>query len=98
MHVIVLSGRAKGTTKALVDKLRVGKASDNDVVLPDDTVSRHHCELTRANDGVHVRDLGSTNGTKVQGARVSEAILQPGTVLKVGEMESRSDPPPATSR
>jgi transcriptional regulator with GAF, ATPase, and Fis domain len=50
-------------------------------------VSRHHCELTRANDGVHVKDLGSTNGTKVQGARISEAILQPGTVLKVGEVE-----------
>ena len=56
-------------------------------VLGDDTVSRHHCELTRANDGVHVRDLSSTNGTRVQGARVSEAIVQPGTVLKVGEVE-----------
>ncbi|MDP9150183.1 MAG: sigma 54-interacting transcriptional regulator [Myxococcota bacterium] len=87
MHVIVLSGATKGTTKPIVDKLRLGKALDNDLVLPDDTVSRHHCELTRSQDGVHVRDLGSTNGTKVHGARVSEAILQPGTVLKVGEVE-----------
>jgi transcriptional regulator with GAF, ATPase, and Fis domain len=87
VQVIVLSGSAKGTTKPLGEKLRIGKAPDNDVVLNDDTVSRHHCELTRANDGVHVRDLGSTNGTKVQGARVSEAVVGPGTVLKVGEVE-----------
>ncbi len=87
VHVVVLSGSAKGTTRPLGVKLRVGKAEDNDLILADDTVSRHHCELTRANDGVHVRDLGSTNGTRVQGARVSEAIVQPGTVLKVGEIE-----------
>jgi transcriptional regulator with GAF, ATPase, and Fis domain len=87
VHVVVLSGTAKGTTRPLGAKLRVGKADDNDLVLADDTVSRHHCELTRSNDGVHVRDLGSTNGTRVQGARVSEAIVQPGTVLRVGEIE-----------
>src|SRR5579864_8574768 len=87
VHVVILSGSAKGTTKALGEKLRIGKAPDNDIVLADDTVSRHHCELTRANDGVHVRDLGSTNGTKVQGARISEATVGPGTVLRVGEVE-----------
>ena len=87
IQVIVLSGGAKGTVKALGDKLRIGKATDNDLVLSDDTVSRHHCELTRTDEGIKVGDLGSTNGTKVQGARVSEAIVQPGTVLKVGEVE-----------
>jgi transcriptional regulator with GAF, ATPase, and Fis domain len=87
IHVVVLSGAAKGTSRPLREKLRLGKAQDNDLVLDDDTVSRHHCELTRANDGVHVRDLDSTNGTRVQGARVTEAIVQPGTVLKVGEVE-----------
>jgi transcriptional regulator with GAF, ATPase, and Fis domain len=87
VHIVILSGSAKGTTRALGERLRIGKASDNDVVLPDDTVSRHHCELTRTNDGVHVRDLGSTNGTKVQGARISEAVVGPGTVLKVGEVD-----------
>jgi transcriptional regulator with GAF, ATPase, and Fis domain len=87
VYVMVLSGSAKGTSRPVGDRLRIGKAPDNDLVLSDDTVSRHHCELSRANDGVHVRDLGSTNGTRVQGARVSEAIVSPGTVLKVGEVE-----------
>jgi len=84
---VVLSGTAKGTSLPVADRIRIGKAPDNDLVLADDTVSRHHCELYRASDGIHVRDLGSTNGTKVQGARVSEAVVGPGTVLKVGEVE-----------
>ncbi|HEY6462205.1 MAG TPA: sigma 54-interacting transcriptional regulator [Polyangiaceae bacterium] len=90
IQVMVLSGSAKGQTKALGahgTSLRIGKAPDNDLVLPDDTVSRHHCELERTDAGVRVKDLGSTNGTKVQGARISEAVVQPGTVLKVGEVE-----------
>ncbi|HLK38233.1 MAG TPA: sigma 54-interacting transcriptional regulator [Polyangiaceae bacterium] len=87
VHAVVLSGSAKGTSRPIGDRCRIGKASDNDIVLADDTVSRHHCELTRRPDGVHVRDLGSTNGTRVQGARVTEAVLQPGAVIKVGEVD-----------
>ncbi|MDP9001414.1 MAG: sigma 54-interacting transcriptional regulator [Myxococcota bacterium] len=87
IYVVVLSGSAKGNMRPLGDRLRLGKAQDNDLILDDDTVSRHHCELERLSDGVHVRDLGSTNGTRVQGARVSAAIVQPGAVLKVGEVE-----------
>jgi DNA-binding NtrC family response regulator len=87
IQVMVLSGSAKGTVRPLGEKLRIGKATDNDLVLSDDTVSRHHCELTRSSAGIHIRDLQSTNGTKVGGARVSEAIVQPGAVLKVGEVE-----------
>jgi transcriptional regulator with GAF, ATPase, and Fis domain len=67
--------------------MSIGKAPDNDLVLSDDTVSRHHCELLRAPDGVHVRDLESTNGTRVDGTRIREATLHAGQVLKVGEVE-----------
>jgi transcriptional regulator with GAF, ATPase, and Fis domain len=84
---VVLSGSAKGTSRLIRDVLRIGKAPDNDLALSDDTVSRHHCELYRARDGIRVRDLGSTNGTKVHGARVTEAVVTPGSVLKVGEVE-----------
>ena len=87
IHAVVLSGGAKGTTRPLGEGLRIGKAPDNDLVLPDDTVSRHHCVLSPRADGVEVRDLDSTNGTKVQGTRVTEAVVQAGTVLKVGEVE-----------
>jgi DNA-binding NtrC family response regulator len=85
--VMVLSGTAKGSTKPLTERMTVGKAPDNDLVLADDTVSRHHCELLRVREGVIVRDLSSTNGTRVEGTRIQEATVSPGTVLRVGEVE-----------
>ena len=87
VNVVVLSGASKGTTRPLGAGMRIGKADTNDLVLTDDTVSRNHVELTRTAGGIHVKDLGSTNGTKVQGARVQEATVPPGSVLKVGEVE-----------
>jgi transcriptional regulator with GAF, ATPase, and Fis domain len=84
---VVLSGAMKGHSKLLGDRLRIGKAAENDLVLPDDTVSRHHCELVRTPDGVQVRDLDSTNGTRLAGARIQSAIVPPGAVIKIGEVE-----------
>jgi transcriptional regulator with GAF, ATPase, and Fis domain len=92
--VIVLSGTHKGTIVPLTGTIRVGKAPDNDLVIPDDTVSRHHCELIRSVEGVIVKDLGSTNGTKVSGARVTEAIFPPGTIIRVGEVDIALRPSP----
>ena len=88
----VLSGTHKGLTKPMGGRMRIGKAQDNDLVLTDDTVSRHHCEIIRAPDGLHVRDLDSTNGTKIDGTRIREAMVQPGSVLKVGEVEIQFRP------
>ena len=89
---LILSGNHKGTSKVVGGRLTVGKAADNDLVLTDDTVSRHHCEIVRAPDGLHVRDLESTNGTKVDGTRIREAMVTPGSVLKVGEVEIQFRP------
>jgi DNA-binding NtrC family response regulator len=83
----VLSGLHKGTTRPVGTRMTIGKAGDNDLVLGDDTVSRHHCELVRTGQGISVKDLNSTNGTRVDGIRVQEAIITPGSVLKVGEVE-----------
>jgi transcriptional regulator with GAF, ATPase, and Fis domain len=83
----VLSGASKGMTRPVGARMTIGKALDNDLVLGDDTVSRHHCELVRTGDGIQVKDLGSTNGTKIDGTRVHEATIASGSVLKVGEIE-----------
>ena len=83
----VLSGSRKGYARPLGDRCTIGKAPDNDLVLPDDTVSRRHCELVREGSSVRVRDLESTNGVRVDGTRVKDAVLSPGAVLKVGEVE-----------
>jgi transcriptional regulator with GAF, ATPase, and Fis domain len=92
LQALVLSGTHKGASKIVGGRLTIGKAADNDLVLTDDTVSRQHCEIVRAPDGLHVRDLDSTNGTKIDGTRIREAMVQPGSVLKVGEVEIQFRP------
>jgi DNA-binding NtrC family response regulator len=72
--------------------LRVGSSSSlgNDVVLRDSRVSRRHCLIEVAPDGrVFVRDLSSTNGTFVNGSRVTAAEVRVGAVLCVGRSQLR---------
>lgn len=85
--LIVVSGLARGQRVKFGDKLRIGKSQDNDLVLPDDTVSRHHCELEREPRGIVVRDLGSTNRTRVGHTAVREATIQPGSTITVGSVD-----------
>ena len=51
------------------------------------TISARHCELVLTADGVLLRDLGSTNGTFINGEKVQQAVLQPGQVLRLGDVE-----------
>ncbi len=85
--LLVLTGKARGQRVSVGDKLRIGKAPDNDLVLSDDTVSRHHCELERGDGGLVVRDLDSTNYTRVGRTKVREATLGPGATLTVGDVD-----------
>jgi transcriptional regulator with GAF, ATPase, and Fis domain len=84
---VVVSGSARGKRVKLGERLTVGKAADNDLVLPDDTVSRHHCELERTPLGIIVRDLGSTNHTRVGRTAVREAVIESGSTIVVGSVE-----------
>jgi pSer/pThr/pTyr-binding forkhead associated (FHA) protein len=63
----------------------VGRSRDCDVVVGEETVSRHHAELRHGDgDTWTVRDLDSTNGTWLNGARVREARVFGGDVLRLG--------------
>jgi hypothetical protein len=63
----------------------VGRAPSCDCVLPEDLVSRHHAELRRDGERWFLRDLGSTNGTRVNGVRVIEDVeVRPGDRLSLG--------------
>jgi DNA-binding NtrC family response regulator len=81
-HVYELHGR----------ETKLGKGPDNDVVIPDATVSRSHCVIVRDGDAYLVRDLGSTNGTFLEDERIKEAFLRPGSRLRVGEVLLRFQP------
>jgi DNA-binding NtrC family response regulator len=63
----------------------VGTHADNDLVLSDVTVSRYHLEIRTRRDGLEVRDLDTTNGTKHGGARVGQVILVGPARLRLGK-------------
>jgi ABC-type multidrug transport system ATPase subunit/pSer/pThr/pTyr-binding forkhead associated (FHA) protein len=65
-------------------RVSVGRDPGNDVVLDDPNVSRFHAELRRTPGGAEVRDLGSRNGTRVDGATIQRGPLRPGSVVGVG--------------
>ena len=74
----VAAGPDAGTRCSLkLRRTRVGSAEDNQLVLTDPLVSRHHLEFQVQDRGYLVRDLDSTNGTHFRGARLGEALGGP---------------------
>ena len=67
--------------------VRVGRALDNDIVIEDRRVSRHHAELIRQGNSLLLRDLKSTNGTAVNGQPVQETKLVSGDRISLGGLE-----------
>ena len=70
-------------------RIVLGRSSGCHLVLADDSVSRRHAELQVIDGRWHVRDLGSTNGTWLNGRQVGDAEVRPGDVLHLGACELR---------
>ncbi|MCC6997626.1 MAG: sigma 54-interacting transcriptional regulator [Deltaproteobacteria bacterium] len=88
------AGSGAGAPKSFAisaERCSIGSASNNDVVIEDPTLSRYHCELRVDARGARVRDLGSRNGTFVDGTRVLEAFLKGGSLLRMGRPQLRFD-------
>ena len=92
---------------------RVGRSSDCELCLLHTTVSSLHAELTLSSEGVFLRDTKSTNGTFLDGQRITESWLVAGQEIKFGEVQltvestdaliaipeyERGEPPPAAPR
>jgi hypothetical protein len=83
-------GLRKGSTFEVSAAMVVGRDSNGGLELRDDEfASAHHARIEPRSDGVWVEDLGSTNGTFVNGERVSAERLKPGDVLRVGQTDLR---------
>src|SRR5437016_6370426 len=89
-----------------VDKTTIGRVEDNTFQIAEPSVSSHHCEVLLRGSEVVVRDLNSTNGTFINGEKVTETVIKPGQVLRLGQIEIRleteasgaaSAPPPAAA-
>ena len=64
-------------------RVLIGRGDDCDIKLVSDRVSRHHCEVLYKDGHYELHDLGSTNGTYLDGVRVSRAVLRNGAVINV---------------
>jgi pilus assembly protein CpaF len=75
MLILTLAEKGGESKDLTFDKteIRVGRVRDNDIVLPKGNVSKHHCRLVLQNGQLLVEDLGSTNGTYVNGRKIGEA-------------------------
>ncbi len=92
-RVVVVEGPDKGLeAEVAAPRLTIGSGSNNNLVLTDAAVSRHHCEITVRDDRYLLRDLGSTNGTRVGDTPVLEAFLSPGSRIQLGYTEILFEP------
>jgi pSer/pThr/pTyr-binding forkhead associated (FHA) protein len=73
----------------LIDKpiLLFGRHEECDVQLNSKKVSRRHCVLAQVGEVIVIRDLGSTNGVRINGERVAEGSLRPGDELQIGNFK-----------
>ena len=89
-QLVVVSGPKQGVIFPLRSSMvSVGRAGDNDVVLQDPTASSHHARIEQRGSRVFIVDLNSSNGTFVNGQRVTQAQLAGGEVILMGDTHLR---------
>jgi hypothetical protein len=84
-YLIAQTGPLQGERWVLQrERLLIGRGPECDIVVPDRQISRQHARISRTPDGVRVEDLGSKNGTHVNGVRIeASTTLQDGDVVQV---------------
>src|SRR6185503_2948019 len=87
--VILSPGLAGRAHELAVDKTTIGRVEDNTFAITDPSVSSHHCEVLLRGADVVVRDLNSTNGSFINGEKITEATLKSGQILRLGQIELR---------
>lgn len=87
MQVVMVMFRSDGERRSFSltrEVTVIGRREDCDLRIPLTEVSRKHCRLVKDGQGLKLEDLGSSNGTYVNGQRVREAALNPGDTLTIG--------------
>src|ERR1017187_1916899 len=89
----ILSGQLEGKVFDLLEeRVTIGRGLDNLVRMEDGTMSHHHAMFVLEKDGYKLRDLNSTNGTRVNGMRITESKLNKSDAVRMGSAEMRSEP------
>lgn len=98
--VLLTEGFTGRSFELKAERNTVGRHEDNSFQIPHSSVSGHHAEILLQGETVTVKDLGSTNGTYLNGSQITESALQPGQTVRFGSIEARvelsppSGPPP----
>jgi hypothetical protein len=87
-RLIFLEGPRKGEAVVLAKpQLSIGALADNDIVVPSAAVSRYHAQLQCRGRYVEIKDVGSSNGTFVNGTNVRSCPLEPGDTVRIGDID-----------
>jgi pSer/pThr/pTyr-binding forkhead associated (FHA) protein len=97
--LVVLTDTLKGLSHELkVERTTVGRVEDNTFPIAEASVSSHHAEILLKGTDVVIKDLNSTNGTFINGERISEGTLKPGQTLRLGNVELKLDGPASNAK
>jgi pSer/pThr/pTyr-binding forkhead associated (FHA) protein len=78
-----VSGAAFGKTYPVFQQMTIGRQQDCDISIPSEEISRRHASVKPTPDGLMVEDLGSSNGTYINGKRLQSGLLKPGEELRL---------------
>jgi pSer/pThr/pTyr-binding forkhead associated (FHA) protein len=102
--VILNQGMTGRTFELSGERTTVGRVDDNSFQIPDPSVSSHHAEILLRGADIVVKDLNTTNGSYLNDNKITEIVLQPGQVLRFGQVELKIDdgkpvsaPPPVAA-
>ena len=89
MPKLVISGTAH---ELLEDLITIGRGPDNTIIINDPSVSTYHAQLQLAGETYRLKDLDSTNGTRVNGMPVTETVLRLDDRIRFGAADARYEP------
>jgi pSer/pThr/pTyr-binding forkhead associated (FHA) protein len=90
LRLVILSPGMTGRVLDLrAERSTIGRAEDNTFPIVEPSVSSHHCEILLRGQEVVVRDLDSTNGSYINREKVTEKVLKPNQILRLGQIDLR---------
>jgi pSer/pThr/pTyr-binding forkhead associated (FHA) protein len=91
-YLVLTAGEGNGQKFDIKDGVtRIGRRAENDVVLVYPSISGTHAEIVRSDDGFELRDLGSTNGTRLNGNRIQNIRVYRNDIFSFGDVSVMLD-------
>lgn len=91
---LIYQQKEKQKSVEIKDELTIGRSSEADLQIEDETISRIHCSIRKWGDEYYVKDMGSRNGTSVNGTPIDDVTrIASGDTLRVGSFKIQIDVP-----